>query len=59
VETAFSTTDWTLEGGVPLNVLRSCEWTLMCTPPPLGPGPDPNAAGFGVIADAFLDVIQP
>jgi lysophospholipase L1-like esterase len=59
VETAFSTTDWTLEGGVPLNVLRSCEWTLMCTPPPLGPGPDPNAAGFGVIAQAFLDVIQP
>jgi lysophospholipase L1-like esterase len=55
VETAFSTTDWTLEGDVPLNVLRICQWTWMCTNFDV----HANTAGYGVIAQAFLDVIQP
>jgi lysophospholipase L1-like esterase len=55
VESAFATTDWTPEGGVPLNVLRICQWTLMCAPPPIGPDVHPNAAGYGVIAGAFAD----
>jgi lysophospholipase L1-like esterase len=58
VEAAFSTTDWTLEGGIPRNVLRICEWTLMCAPPPLGPDFHPNAAGYGVIAQAFHDELD-
>jgi lysophospholipase L1-like esterase len=58
VETAFSTTDWTLESGVPINVLRTCAWTLMCAPPPLGPDVHPNAAGHGVIANEFLRVLS-
>lgn len=53
VEAAFSTTDWTLVDGIPLNVLRICQWTSMCAPPPLGSDIHPNTAGHGVIADAF------
>jgi lysophospholipase L1-like esterase len=53
IEAAFSTTDWTLVDGIPLNVLRICQWTLMCAPPPLGPDFHPNTAGYSVIADAF------
>jgi lysophospholipase L1-like esterase len=57
VETAFSTTDWTLEGGVPLNVVRICEWTQMCTGP-FGPqSVHPNAAGHTVIANEFLEAL--
>ncbi len=54
VETAFSTTDWTLIDGVPLNVLRICEWTRMCTS---SPDIHPNTAGYGVIAQAFEQVL--
>jgi lysophospholipase L1-like esterase len=56
VETAFSTTDWTLVGGIPLNVLRICEWTWMCDPT-YGPDLHANTAGYGVIAQAFKQVI--
>ena len=55
VETAFSTTDWTLVNGIPLNVGRICEWTWMCTG---SPDLHPNTAGYGVIAQAFLDALQ-
>jgi lysophospholipase L1-like esterase len=57
VETAFSTTDWTLVDGIPLNVERICEWTWMCIPPPLGPDIHLNTAGYGVTAQAFLDAL--
>ena len=50
VETAFSTTDWTPVDGIPLNVLRICQWTWMCT---TNPDIHPNTIGYGVIADAF------
>jgi lysophospholipase L1-like esterase len=56
VETAFSTTDWTLVGGIPLNVLRICQWTWMCDPT-YGPDLHANTAGYGVIAQAFEDVL--
>jgi lysophospholipase L1-like esterase len=57
VEAAYSTTDWTPEGGVPLNVLRICQWTLMCAGP-FGPSSvHPNTAGYGVIAGAFADAL--
>lgn len=54
VETAFSTTDWTLVGGIPLNVLRICQWTWMCTS---APDIHPNTGGYGVIAQAFEQVL--
>ncbi len=54
VETAFQTTDWTLVDGIPLNVLRICQWTRMCTS---NPDVHPNTAGHGVIAQAFADVL--
>jgi hypothetical protein len=57
VETAFSTTDWTLVNGIPRNVERICEWTWMCIPPPLGPDIHLNTAGYGVTAQAFLDTL--
>jgi len=50
VETAFSTTDWTFIGGIPLNVLRICHWTWMCT---TNPDIHANDDGYGVIAEAF------
>jgi len=53
VESAFSTTDFTLVGGIPLDVLLICQWTWMCASPPLGPDVHPNTAGYGVIAQAF------
>jgi lysophospholipase L1-like esterase len=56
VETAFSTTDWTLVDGIPLNVLQICQWTWMCDPT-YGPDPDVNTAGDGVIAQAFEQVL--
>ena len=59
VETAFATTDTTLVGGVPLDVLRICAWTWMCAPAPLGPNIHANAAGYGAIAKAFEAVIGP
>src|SRR5262245_28096829 len=53
VESAFSTTDLTLVGGVPANVSRICEWTWMCS---LG-DVHANDAGYSAIAGAFLDVL--
>ena len=59
VEGAFSTTDFTTivslpgAGDVPLNVARICMWTWVCAPPPLGPNNHANAAGYGVMAEAF------
>ena len=54
VETAFSTTDWTLVNGIPLNAERICEWTWMCT---TNPDIHPNTTGYGVIAQAFEDAL--
>lgn len=59
VESAFSTTDMTPVGGIPLDVLRICQWTWMCVPPPLGPDIHPNTDGYGVIAQAFENVLSP
>jgi lysophospholipase L1-like esterase len=59
VETAFSTTDTTPVGGVPLDVLRICQWTWVCAPPPLGPDIHANTGGYGVIAQAFETVLNP
>jgi lysophospholipase L1-like esterase len=53
VESAFSSTDLTLVGGVPRNVLLVCEWTWMCAAGDV----HANTAGYGVIAQAFLDVL--
>jgi lysophospholipase L1-like esterase len=53
VATAFSTTDFTLVDGIPLDVQRICQWTWMCASPPLGPDIHPNTAGYGVIAQTF------
>jgi lysophospholipase L1-like esterase len=53
VEGAFQVTDTTLVGGTPLNVLRECQWTWICAPPPHGPDIHANSAGYGVIAEAF------
>jgi lysophospholipase L1-like esterase len=55
VESAFAVTDFTPVDGTPLDVLRECEWTWICTPPPLGPDIHANSAGYGVIAQAFAD----
>jgi lysophospholipase L1-like esterase len=59
VASGFSTTDTTPVGGIPLNVLRICQWTWMCAPPPLGPNIHANTAGYGVIAQAFEKVLGP
>jgi lysophospholipase L1-like esterase len=53
VEDAFQVSDTTLVDGTPLNVLRECQWTWICTPPPLGPDIHANSDGYGVIAEAF------
>jgi lysophospholipase L1-like esterase len=60
VEGAFSTTDFATKvvsafGTIPLNVARICEWTWMC----VAGGPDihANTEGYGVIAQAFLQVL--
>jgi lysophospholipase L1-like esterase len=51
VETAFHTTDITLVGTTPRDVVLICAWTWIC-------GPErnihANATGYGVIATAFL-----
>jgi lysophospholipase L1-like esterase len=53
VETAFSTTDWTLIDGIPLNVERICKWTWMCSVGNIHADDD----GYGVIAAAFEQVL--
>jgi lysophospholipase L1-like esterase len=59
VEGAFSVTDLTLVDGTPLSVLRECQWTWICTSPPLGPDIHANSTGYGVIAQAFADQLTP
>jgi lysophospholipase L1-like esterase len=55
---AFSTDDMTtIVNGLPLDVVRICQWTWMCAPAPLGPDIHANAAGYGVIAKAFEAVL--
>jgi lysophospholipase L1-like esterase len=56
VETAFSTTDWTLVNGIPLNVENICEWTWACDPT-YGLDVHANTVGYGVIAAAFEQVL--
>lgn len=65
VEGAFSTTDFTTMvpmppfGDVPLNVVRICQWTWICVPPPLGPDNHANAAGYQAMAQAFAVILLP
>src|SRR5262245_27525597 len=49
VEGAFSVTDLTLVGGTPVNVLRTCAWTWMCSVGDI----HANTDGYGVMAEAF------
>ncbi len=59
IEGAFSSNDFAAIvelpgfGPAPLNVVRVCQWTWVCAPPPLGPDNHANAAGYGVMAAAF------
>jgi hypothetical protein len=39
---------------LPRNVATICQLTWECVPPPQGPNEHANAAGYHVIADAFL-----
>jgi lysophospholipase L1-like esterase len=61
---AFNTTDFTDLvsltgfGTVPLNVATICNLTWECVPPPQEPNEHPNAAGYQVIAQAFLAANQ-
>jgi lysophospholipase L1-like esterase len=57
VMSAFAVTDFTPVDGTPLDVLRECQWTWICTPPPLGPDIHANTDGYGVIAQAFAQII--
>jgi lysophospholipase L1-like esterase len=59
VEGAFSVMDLTLVDGTPLNVLRECEWTWACAHEPFGFDIHANSDGYGVIAQAFADVLAP
>jgi lysophospholipase L1-like esterase len=59
VESAFSVTDFTVVEGTPLDVVRECQWTWICTPPPLGPDIHANNDGYGIIAHAFADQLAP
>jgi lysophospholipase L1-like esterase len=54
VASAFQVADTTLVNGTRLGVLRECQWTWICFPPPLGPDVHANTAGYGVIAHTFL-----
>ena len=53
VAAAFEVANTTLVDGVPIDVLRECQWTWICTPPPLGPDIHANNDGYEVIAQAF------
>ncbi|HEX3226391.1 MAG TPA: SGNH/GDSL hydrolase family protein [Gaiellaceae bacterium] len=57
VEAAFAVTDTTPVDGTPLDVVRECAWTWICTPAPLGPDIHANATGYGVIARAFAQAL--
>jgi lysophospholipase L1-like esterase len=60
VFTAFGTPDFTDQvtlpglGTLPRNVATICQLTWECVPPPQGPNEHANAAGYHVIAGAFL-----
>jgi hypothetical protein len=41
-------------GAVPPNVAAICSWTWECAPAPRGPNIHADAAGYRVIAEAFL-----
>jgi lysophospholipase L1-like esterase len=56
-ETTLVDTDGNGTPDTPVDVLRECQWTWICVPPPLGPDVHANTAGYGVIAQAFLDVL--
>jgi lysophospholipase L1-like esterase len=58
VTSAFAVTDFTPVDGTPLDVLRECDWTWICTPPPLGPDIHANTDGYRVIAKAFEDILH-
>jgi hypothetical protein len=58
VEGAFASTDTTLVNGVPVNVLRVCEWTWLCAPPPHGSDIHPNSDSHGTIAHSFADALD-
>jgi len=53
VQGALRVDDTTLVDGTPLDVLRECQWTWICTSAPLGPDIHANSDGYGVIAQAF------
>jgi len=54
VATAFSTDDMTtVVNGLPLDVLRICQWTWMCTARDI----HPNTTGYGVITKTFAAVL--
>jgi lysophospholipase L1-like esterase len=55
---AFESTNSSLVGGVPVNVQRICQWTWMCAGEPHGPDIHANNDGYGVIAEAFHDVLS-
>ena len=63
VESAFAVTDFTTQanlqgfGPVPFSVYNACMLTWICTPPPLGPDIHATADGYGVIAEAFAQVL--
>jgi len=58
VEGAFETANFAPAAfGIPLNVVTMCALTWTCAPPPVGPNIHANAAGYWVIALAFLPKI--
>jgi lysophospholipase L1-like esterase len=61
VARAFKITDFANVPGfnVPLNVFLELTWTWIGAPPPRGPDVHPNAAGYAVIATAFIRSIGP
>ena len=62
VQGAFSTADFSPvggAGGLPLNVVRICQWTWVCAPAPYGPDNHANEAGYAAIAQAFAAVLSP
>ena len=61
VARAFKITDFANVPGfnIPLNAFLSLTWTWIGAPPPRGPDVHPNAAGYSVIATAFVRSIGP
>jgi lysophospholipase L1-like esterase len=59
VATAYRITNFTEVPviSLPLNVFLTLTWTWMGAPAPIGPNTHPNAAGYAVIAAAFVDKI--